>query len=82
MPQARCVGQGSAHSLLEPSIVMFDEFYRRAGSDLITAEIAKLIHRSPRTNGTSRPDRRSDDLHSARTIADRLIVLDRGQTAI
>ena len=70
---------GLARALaLEPTIVMFDE--PTAGLDPITAaEIAKLI--------VELRDQRhitsivvTHDLHTARTIADRLIVLDRGKT--
>ena len=70
---------GLARALaLEPSIVMFDE--PTAGLDPITAaEIATLI--------TGLRDQRhitsivvTHDLHTARNIADRLIVLDRGKT--
>jgi phospholipid/cholesterol/gamma-HCH transport system ATP-binding protein len=69
---------GLARALaLEPSIVMFDE--PTAGLDPITAaEIAKLI--------VELRDQRhitsivvTHDLHTARSIADRLIVLDRGK---
>jgi phospholipid/cholesterol/gamma-HCH transport system ATP-binding protein len=70
---------GLARALaLEPAIVMFDE--PTAGLDPITAaEIAKLI--------VELRDQRhitsivvTHDLHTARTIADRLIVLDGGKT--
>jgi phospholipid/cholesterol/gamma-HCH transport system ATP-binding protein len=70
---------GLARALaLEPAIVMFDE--PTAGLDPITAaEIAKLI--------VELRDQRhitslvvTHDLHTARTIADRLIVLDAGKT--
>ena len=70
---------GLARALaLEPSIVMFDE--PTAGLDPITAaEIAKLI--------VELRDQRhitsivvTHDLHTARSIADRLIVLDQGKT--
>jgi len=69
---------GLARALaLEPSIVMFDE--PTAGLDPITAaEIAKLI--------VDLRDQRhitsivvTHDLHTVRTIADRLIVLDKGK---
>jgi ABC-type transporter Mla maintaining outer membrane lipid asymmetry ATPase subunit MlaF len=69
---------GLARALaLEPTIVMFDE--PTAGLDPITAaEIAKLI--------VELRDQRhitsivvTHDLHTARTIADRLIVLDEGR---
>jgi phospholipid/cholesterol/gamma-HCH transport system ATP-binding protein len=70
---------GLARALaLEPMIVMFDE--PTAGLDPITAaEIAKLIVEL-------RDERHitsivvTHDLHTARTIADRLIVLDKGKT--
>jgi phospholipid/cholesterol/gamma-HCH transport system ATP-binding protein len=69
---------GLARALaLEPSIVMFDE--PTAGLDPTTAaEIAKLIielrdHRHITSIVVTH------DLHTARTIADRLIVLDRGK---
>jgi phospholipid/cholesterol/gamma-HCH transport system ATP-binding protein len=70
---------GLARALaLEPTIVMFDE--PTAGLDPITAaEIAKLI--------VELRDQRhitsivvTHDLHTARTIADRLIVLNEGKT--
>lgn len=70
---------GLARALaLEPTILMFDE--PTAGLDPITAaEIAKLI--------VELRDQRhltsivvTHDLHTARTIADRLIVLDAGKT--
>jgi phospholipid/cholesterol/gamma-HCH transport system ATP-binding protein len=70
---------GLARALaLDPTIVMFDE--PTAGLDPITAaEIAKLI--------VELRDRRhitsivvTHDLHTARTIADRLIVLNEGKT--
>jgi phospholipid/cholesterol/gamma-HCH transport system ATP-binding protein len=70
---------GLARALaLEPTTVMFDE--PTAGLDPITAaEIAKLI--------VELRDQRhitsivvTHDLHTARTIADRLIVLDKGKT--
>jgi phospholipid/cholesterol/gamma-HCH transport system ATP-binding protein len=70
---------GLARALaLEPAMVMFDE--PTAGLDPITAaEIAKLI--------VELRDQRhitslvvTHDLHTARTIADRLIVLDAGKT--
>lgn len=69
---------GLARALaLEPTIVMFDE--PTAGLDPITAaEIAKLI--------VELRDQRhitsivvTHDLHTAKSIADRLIVLDRGK---
>jgi phospholipid/cholesterol/gamma-HCH transport system ATP-binding protein len=63
---------------LEPAILMFDE--PTAGLDPITAaEIAKLIvDLRERRHITSIVV--THDLHTARTIADRLIVLDRGKT--
>jgi phospholipid/cholesterol/gamma-HCH transport system ATP-binding protein len=69
---------GLARALaLEPTIVMFDE--PTAGLDPITAaEIAKLIvELRDKRNITSIVV--THDLHTARTIADRLIVLDGGK---
>src|SRR5271169_2512740 len=69
---------GLARALaLEPAIVMFDE--PTAGLDPITAaEIAKLIV-GLRDRQHITPLVVTHDLHTARTIADRLIVLDAGK---
>jgi len=70
---------GLARALaLEPAIVMFDE--PTAGLDPITAaEIAKLIV-DPRDQRHITSIVVTHDIHTARTIADRLIVLDRGKS--
>jgi phospholipid/cholesterol/gamma-HCH transport system ATP-binding protein len=69
---------GLARALaLEPKIVMFDE--PTAGLDPITAaEIAKLIVGLRERHITSIVV--THDIHTARTIADRLIVLDGGKS--
>jgi len=68
---------GLARALaLDPTVVMFDE--PTAGLDPITAaEIAKLIVELRDRHITSIVV--THDLHTARTIADRMIVLDKGK---
>jgi phospholipid/cholesterol/gamma-HCH transport system ATP-binding protein len=68
---------GLARALaLDPALVMFDE--PTAGLDPITAaEIAKLIVELRQRHITSIVV--THDLHTARTIADRMIVLDKGK---